>query len=243
MSLYYCTLNKTTNYKKKFEMKKTSRFILVFALISGTLALNSCKKDKDEVVKDADGNEYQIVEIGSQTWTAENLKATKLNDGTPISNVTAKTEWASLNAPGYCWYDNSADNKAGHGALYNFHAVSTGKLCPQGWHVPTDADWLALENHLGGEVVAGGKMKETGTAYWNSPNTGATNDSGFNGRGSGLRFMGGDFGEMKKYGLWWSSTTGGGGAWFRSIYFDVGTLTTQSYSTKTGLSVRCIKSN
>lgn len=130
-------------------------------------------------IADADGNTYKIIKIGDQVWTAENLRTTRYNDGTEIPLVTDYTAWTNLTTPAYAWTNNDIGNKSVYGALYNWFAVKTCKLCPSGWHVPTDAEWTILENHLGGISVAGGKMKETGTEHWFAPNTDATNESGF----------------------------------------------------------------
>ena len=126
-------------------------------------------------VNDVDGNTYNVVAIGTQVWMAENLKTTKYKNGTAIPLITDLTAWMSLTTPGYCWYD------ATYGALYNFYTLSTGSLCPTGWHIPSDAEWTTLTDYLGGETVAGGKLKETGTAHWTTPNSGATNAFGFKG--------------------------------------------------------------
>jgi len=139
-------------------------------------------------ITDIDGNVYHAVTIGTQTWMVENLKVTKLNDGTSIPNVTALTAWNNLTTPGYCWYNNDIANKKLYGALYNWYNVSTGKLCPTGWHVPSVTEWTTLINYLGGESVAGGKLKETGTTHWVTPNTGATNTSGFTALPAGIRY-------------------------------------------------------
>ena len=132
---------------------------------------SSCSKKSDSsntptatTVSDADGYVYHTVTIGAQVWMVENLKTTKYNDGTAIPLVTDSTAWAILTIPGYCWYNNDAVTyKATYGALYNWYAVNTGKLAPKGWHVPADAEWTKLITFLGGEDVAGGKMKSTGT--------------------------------------------------------------------------------
>jgi len=131
-----------------------------------------------ETVTDADGNTYNTVTIGTQVWMKENLKTTKYADGTAVANVTDNTAWTTAGAA-YAWYDNNISNKATYGALYNWYAVdpaSNGNknLCPTGWHVPSDAEWTSLTTNLGGESVAGGKLKEDGTSNWLTPNTGAT---------------------------------------------------------------------
>lgn len=158
-------------------------------------------------VTDSDGNVYNTVTIGTQVWMAENLRTTKYKDNTAIPLVTDNTAWTNLSTPGYCWYNNdAATNKSTYGALYNWYTVNTGKLCPTGWHVPTDAEWSTLTTCLGGVGVAGGKLKEAGTSHWMSPNVGATNETGFTALPSGYRYAGGTFEYNGLGGWWWSST-------------------------------------
>jgi len=158
-------------------------------------------------VTDADGNTYSTITIGTQVWMTENLKTTKYNDGTAILLVPQNYADYSSTTPGYCWYKNdAATNKNTYGALYNWYAVNTGKLCPAGWHVPTNAEWATLINYLGGEGVAGGKLKETGNTHWKSPNTGATNSSGFSALPGGEHFYDNNFFYLGDRGFWWSST-------------------------------------
>jgi hypothetical protein len=118
------------------------------------LICNSCKKEKDSpsnLVKDIDGNVYDTVTVGTQTWMVENLKTTRYNDGTAIPLVTKSVAWETLSTPGYCWYNNDESTyKAPYGALYNWYTVNTGKLCPTGWHVPGDSEWIVLIDFLGG---------------------------------------------------------------------------------------------
>jgi uncharacterized protein (TIGR02145 family) len=141
-----------------------------------------------EQVTDIDDNTYNTVFIGDQIWMAENLKVTKQNDGTDIPLVTDNTSWVDLTTPGYCWYDNDHITYANtYGALYNWYTIETSNLCPAGWHVPTSAEWTELSDYLGGNSVAGGKLKEAGTIHWNEPNTGATNESGFTALPGGYR--------------------------------------------------------
>jgi uncharacterized protein (TIGR02145 family) len=194
-------------------------------------------------VSDNDGNTYKTILIGTQTWMAENLKTTKYNDGTTIPLVTVNSAWAALITPGYCWYDNDAATyKATYGALYNWYTVNTGKLCPTGWHVPTDAEWTTLTTSLGGESVASGKLKETGITHWLSPNTGATNESGFTALPGGDRSYSGTFSHIGIYGSWWSSTEYGTYyAWFRYVYYDDGGVHRYYGYKQDGFSVRCLK--
>jgi len=139
-------------------------------------------------VTDFDGNSYSAVEIGDQIWMAENLKTTKYQNGTDIPSVTGASNWILLATPAYCWYIDDISFKDVHGAYYNWFTVNTGKLCPVGWHVPNDNDLIILRDYLGGEEVAGGKLKEAGTSNWTSPNAGATNESGFTMLPAGFRY-------------------------------------------------------
>jgi uncharacterized protein (TIGR02145 family) len=195
-------------------------------------------------VTDADGNIYNIVPIGTQFWIKENLKTTKLNDETSIPLVTDNTAWLNLITPGYCWYNNDVTTyKDIYGALYNWYAVNTGKLCPTGWHVPTDNEWMNLIEYLGGEQIAGGKLKEVGTAHWLSPNTGATNQSNFDALPSGDRIgADGSFYSFSSYAIFWSSDQSSlSQAINRVLVFD-GTNFRIGYDNKTaGFSVRCMK--
>jgi len=191
---------------------------------------------------DIDGNVYKTVQIGTQTWMVENLKITKYRDGSAIPNVTDKNAWASLTTGAYCWYDNFTENKATYGALYNWYAVNTGNLCPTGWHVPTDTEWTTLCNYLGGESVAGGKMKETGTAHWLSPNTGATNSSNFSGLPGGCRYSNAIYNGAGVSGDWWSTTeTSSSYAWDHNLVYNGTNLGRNYYSKADGFSIRCLK--
>lgn len=145
------------------------------------------------LVDDVDGNIYHYVTIGTQVFLVENMRVTKLNDGTPIPFVPDDASWSSLTTPRYCWPNNIIDNKEPYGALYNYATVNTGKLCPSGWHVPNDTEGTILVNFLGSADAAGGKLKETGTLHWQTPNTGATNETGFTALPAGFRFWGGTF--------------------------------------------------
>jgi uncharacterized protein (TIGR02145 family) len=195
-------------------------------------------------VSDNDGNTYKTILIGTQTWMAENLKTTKYNDGTAIPLVTDGVAWAALITPGYCWYNNDAATyKATYGALYNWYTVNTGKLCPTGWHVPNDLEWTALTTYLGGENIAGGKLKETGTTHWLSPNTGATNETGFTALPGGFRYYDGPFYlVVGSYSIWWSSTQYDTGfAWFRDLNYDESIVGRNVRNKDHSFSVRCLK--
>jgi uncharacterized protein (TIGR02145 family) len=147
------------------------------------------KSFKTYAAVDSDGYGYYSITIGTQTWLTENLKTTLYNDGTAIPNVTDSIAWEALTTGAYCNYRNRTDSAliATHGRLYNWYAVNTGKLAIKGWHIPTHDEWKTLVDFLGGENVAGGKLKETGTIHWLAPNSGATNESGFTALPSGYR--------------------------------------------------------
>jgi uncharacterized protein (TIGR02145 family) len=193
-------------------------------------------------VQDFDANTYGVIRIGTQVWMKENLKTTHFNDGTPVSLVTGNSAWSNLTDPAYCWYGNNEANKDIYGALYNWFAVDAGNLCPTGWHVATDDDWLTLELYLGGSSPAGGELKETGTAHWASPNEGASNSSEFTALPGGWRLDNGTFEYIGNYGLWWTSTEYlSPDAWFRRIQYDQDKVFRSIKSEITGMSVRCIK--
>jgi uncharacterized protein (TIGR02145 family) len=194
-------------------------------------------------VMDSDRNYYKVVTIGTQIYMAENLKTTRYIDGTAVPFVTDKTVWNTINTPGYCWYNDASTYKDTYGALYNWYAVNTGKLCPTGWHVPTYDEWKILENYIGGST-SGYKLRETGTIHWLAPNDG-TNESGFTGLPGGWRntdpINGSLFSGLGNDGAWWSSTeysTTFVNDWYigNSIGISFGYDNKQN-----GLSVRCLK--
>jgi len=194
-------------------------------------------------VVDIEGNTYRTVVIGTMEWMAENLRTTKLNDGTPISFVPDASGWNSstFTYPGYCWYNNDS---VSYGALYNWYSVNTGKLCPAGWHVPSDDEWSATTDFLGGKDVAGGKLKEKGLSHWFSPNAGATNESGFTALPGGYRYPIGSFNGIGRFGYWWTSTSfSEGEAYYRSMSNSYPNIDRSSSSKKSGMSVRCVKDN
>jgi len=193
-------------------------------------------------VTDIDGNVYHTVTIGTQVWMVENLKTTKYHDGTSIPNVTDNNAWSNLTTGAYCDYNNTPSNSATYGKLYNWYAVNTGKLCPTGWHVATDAEWTTLTNSLGGGSIAGGKLKETGITHWNSPNTGATNKTGFTALPGGGRDSDGTFFNVGDGGYWWSATEGdAASAWYRLMTYNGSTVYRGGSHKELGFSVRCVR--
>jgi uncharacterized protein (TIGR02145 family) len=213
--------------------------ILIVELIIFNLAFTNSAKSQ---VSDFDGNCYKTVKIGTQTWMAENLKTTKFNDSTSIPLVSDNDTWIILSTPAYCWYNNDTIYKNLYGALYNGYAVNTDKLCPLDWHVSTDADWAKLIEILGGENVAGGKLKELGTTYWREPNSGATNESGFTALPGGTRYTNGLFFTIRKIGYWWSFTgLNALNGWYWSLSSTNRTVNRNYSESTNGFSVRCVK--
>jgi uncharacterized protein (TIGR02145 family) len=198
---------------------------------------------KPYTAEDFDGNVYHGIAFGNQIWMKENLRTTKYNDGTPIPLVTDDKTWNVLTSPAYCWYNNDLRaNKFEYGALYNWYTVNTNKLCPLGWHAPNNNEWQTMIAFLGGESVAGGKLKEIGTTHWREPNMGATNDWSFSALPSGLRY--GIFSEIGRTGFWWSSEESNGiKADYIRIEYDQIEIHLADDIKQFGFSVRCVKNS
>jgi uncharacterized protein (TIGR02145 family) len=174
----------------------------------------------------------------------ENLDVLTYRNGDTIPQVTDPTEWAALTTGAWCYYNNDPANGAIYGKLYNWYAVNDARgLAPQGWHIPTDEEWTTLSTKLGGEEVAGGKMKTTGTTLWTTPNTDATNSSGFAGLPGGYRFSFGSFNDVGYFGNWWSATEYNlySGAWCRTLKYYHGSLRIDNFNKAHGFSVRCLR--
>jgi uncharacterized protein (TIGR02145 family) len=193
-------------------------------------------------VQDQSGNFYNTVAIGTQIWFKENLRTKKYRSGALIP-VKTNTDTSSLVGQMYYYTNDSLTNYSVYGALYNWKATqSSDSLCPVGYHVPTDAEWTTLTTFLGGESVSGGKMKSTGTTYWNSPNTSATNETGFSSFPNGARNSNGSFSNINIYAFLWSSTEYDNvNAWLRLVYNASSNVTRVDTSKTVGSSVRCLK--
>jgi len=194
---------------------------------------------------DADNNNYSIVQIGTQTWMAENL-----NVGVRINGSQSQINNGIIEK--YCFLDLEAYCDI-YGGLYQWnemmqYVITPGVqgICPPGWHIPTDEEWTIVTDYLGGGQVAGGKMKSTGTnmygtGLWGSPNTGATNESGFTAFPAGTCYGYGTFGYLGIYGYWWSSTeSSANGAWYRFMYMSSSSALRSSHGKPLGNSVRCL---
>ncbi|MEO8587750.1 MAG: fibrobacter succinogenes major paralogous domain-containing protein [Flavobacteriales bacterium] len=238
----------------------------------GLLSLPGCQKDDQpptqqtivlhidtvlvppNAVADVSGNIYSTIHIGSQRWMAGNLRTSHYSNGDPIPYVPDGTEWTSLTTGAWSNYDCDAAYDVLYGKLYNWYTVSDSRnVCPAGWHVPTDADWMEMEQVLGVTVSdldntgsrgvaanAGGQMKADG--LWNSPNTGATDSSGYSAFPSGQRSLGGIFNNIGTKGHWWSiSEYDTDMGWLRELsYNNAGIYRLYNYKTL-GLSIRCVE--
>jgi uncharacterized protein (TIGR02145 family) len=226
------------------KTKRTNFLLLFFTTAMFLVVVNGCKKDDDpspDPVTDIDGNVYKTVKIGNQIWMAENLKVSKLNDRTNITWVTVGQSWAETEDPAYCGYAKSQENADIYGGLYNWAAVNTGKLAPEGWHVATKFDWAKLIEYLGGETETPIKLKESGTVHWTSPND-ATNITGFTALPGGSRNTEGIFFGLGINATWWSATESSDS---KAYLFELSTnnvnpLQSASYK-ECGFSIRCVK--
>lgn len=215
---------------------------------------NSAGPDNSNTVTDIDGNVYQTIQIGDQIWMAENLRVMHYRNGDSIPNVTDATAWGNLTAGGWSIYNHDLDYVADYGFLYNWYAVDDSRdIAPVGWHVPSDSEWMALEMYLGmSEAQAGGsgwrgtdeggKLRETGADHWNAPNTGATDEFGFDARPGGMRHMNGLFQAIGTDDYFWtSSTIGPDQGWLRSLCYSNTLIYRENNNWRYGLSVRCVK--
>jgi uncharacterized protein (TIGR02145 family) len=244
----------TTYYVKAYA---TNEFGIGYGQEIAVATLSLSFNCGNSILKDIDGNSYNTIQIGNQCWMKENLKVSKYRDGTVIpldesggtTGIGTGQTWSSIKAGARTLYEHSPSNLATYGYLYNWYSVVDSKgLCPNGWHVPSDSEWTTLTNYLGGESVAGGKMKSTGTTYWNSPNTGTTNESGFSALPGGIRFSDGSFFNIRDFAFFWSATEYNRlHAWYRSLGVSGdnvrrGSVMSDIFDGKlVGSSVRCLR--
>ncbi len=196
-------------------------------------------------VTDIEGNEYRTITIGNQTWMARNLKVTKYRDGNPLKLIADSTAWSGMKSAAYCWYKNDESTfKDEYGALYNAYSVYNGKLCPTGWHVPGEDEWAVLAASTGGDILAGGNLKEAGTSHWVRPNTGATDLYKFTGLPGGLRYSDGVYRDLGFGAYWWTSTPASEERGiFTMAYYQDSILFRFNTVKQLGFSVRCVKDN
>lgn len=205
---------------------------------------NTIVTSPGDPISDVNGNVYQTIKIGTQTWMAENLRATKFRNNGYIMEVQNNADWSGTNyltQPKYCKYNNRADSASTYGLLYDgMTAYSANNIAPTGWRLPTEDDWNTLVTYLGGATVAGGKMKEIGFVHWLQPNTDADNVSGFKALGAGYRFVNGTFSAILGQTTWWVGNTAGNGL-IRTIYYNGKSIDSGNCVKQFGFSIRCIK--
>lgn len=205
-------------------------------------------------ITDIDGNVYQTIKIGDQWWMAENLKVIHYRNGDPIPHATEGAPWSELSTGAYCEYGNDPANVETYGRLYNWHAVNDSRnIAPDGWHVPSDAEWKQLEMYLGMNQAEadcsgwrgtdeGGKLKEVGTTHWSSPNEGASDERDFTALPGGCRFHSGPFSDITYIAYFWSSTEFESGlAWYRALVTYSSAVRRLADYRQGGLSVRCVR--
>jgi uncharacterized protein (TIGR02145 family) len=193
-------------------------------------------------VVDIDGNYYDTVHIGNQIWFKQNINTTRYRNGGSIPYVLGNSDWQALTTGAWSNYNHDDANNPIYGKLYNCYSTLGDTLCPTGWGVPTDAEWTILTDYLGGESVAGGKMKSVGTAYWNDPNTGATNESGFSALPGGYRDYNGSFSNIRVSAVFWSAAENVGlNAWYPYLNNYNGIVDRIFSSKSVGASVRCLR--
>lgn len=226
----------------------TTKIKTGFAALLVLLAI-SCKKESmiqssvktNESVNNSVSTDVSagIVKIGTQIWMKKDLATSTYRNGDKIPYIKNPSQWANLTTGAWCYYNNDPRN----GKLYNWYAVNDARgLAPAGWHVPSDVEWTTLTMYLGGITVAGGKMKETGTAHWQAPNADATNSSGFTALPGGTRYYLGSFFDAGGYGYWWSSTeAASNAAYYRYLTYFYGTISAGTDYKTNGFSVRCLK--
>ncbi|HBC78159.1 MAG TPA: hypothetical protein DEO60_14980 [Bacteroidales bacterium] len=234
-------------------MKSLTRISFIYLTITGLILIQmvGCKKDDPITVTDIEGNTYFATTIGSQIWMTENLKTTRFNDKSTITLVPSNSTWISTTRPSYCWFSNDTLNKALYGAIYNYYAVQSGKLCPFGWHVPTNDEFKALEKSLGMTQVEADSMGWRGTDQgkkmksrtgWKDNGNG-TNRSGFNGLAGGYRYgVDGGFNDLGAVSYWWTSTKKSATlGLYRRLDYDKSQVYAEGVKLQAGKYVRCVK--
>lgn len=232
-----------TPYGSPVWVQGTAQTITLSGGTKNIGALQVCSNTPGGTVSDIDGNSYATVQIGNQEWMAENLKTTRYANGDVIPKVSDPTQWSALTTGAWVHFNDNSQYENPYGKLYNWYAASDPRnVCPAGWHVPTDAEWDTLVTFLGGYQVAGGKMKVPGTAFWQSPNTGATNESGFSALPGGTRGSSGAFYSLGDLGVWWSSSADSSTlAWSRGLNYGNANVGGNNYYKEGGFSVRCVR--
>ncbi|MEI7597296.1 MAG: fibrobacter succinogenes major paralogous domain-containing protein [Bacteroidota bacterium] len=236
-------------------MKKRNWYSTIIVLNLVLLIIVGCKKEEDKApvplpsatpaattVTDVDGNVYHTITIGTQTWMVENLKVTHYRNGDPINHLSDPALWTTTKTGAYCNYENLGTNGEIYGRLYNWYALVEGPvIAPTGWHIPTNAEWQILVDYLGGVNAAGGKLKEEGLTHWQTPNTSATNQSGFAALPSGVIAMDLFIQQGSFCNFWTVTESDETYAWRWSLNYCDANADNGEFGKVIGCSVRCIK--
>lgn len=230
------------------------RILILIAIIYQSLNLlysqNNHNLQKDSYAYDIDGNMYDLVKIGNQIWFGENLKVTRYNDGEAINIITNDTLWSNDMIPAMCWHNNDSNLADKYGGYYNWYVVSSGKLCPSGWHVPGRNEWDTLIEFLGGAANNSGKLKAHDD--WKKfMDIEISNEYKFSGIPAGNRYLNGKFVNTSLKAYWWSSTALGvkivdlsaERAWGFSLEYGTNHILSHYHEKGNGFSIRCIKDN
>jgi uncharacterized protein (TIGR02145 family) len=202
-------------------------------------------KTYTDTLTDIDDIVYKTMTIGTQEWMAENLKTTKYRNGDLIpTTIPATLDISGENSPNYQWAcEGNESYAAEYGRFYTWYAVTDSRnVCPTGWHIPTDEEWNTLTTFLGGEEVAGGKLKEIGTSHWTTPNTGASDETSFTALPTGFRDVSRTFDNFGTFGGWWSATESTSTfAYSRYVSYNSAKIFWENISKLDGVGVRCLK--
>lgn len=222
----------------------TNSSLIRYTISLFSLFVISACKNVPSNVKDIDGNVYKTVKIGKQIWMAENLRVTNYRNGDPIFNISDNIQWSIAKTGAYCNYNNNDSLGNIYGGLYNWHAIIDSRnIAPKGWHIPSSEEMQELINYLGGESVAGGRMKEKGTSKWLWPNTGASNISGFCAIPGGYRLnTEGSFHTLESNCYLWTTTESYEiYSWSKQVFYSLADENPELDFLTYGFSVRCIK--
>jgi len=215
----------------------SSLFLMILTLIS--FSQISGKINPSEKLSDIDGNSYVIIRIGLQTWMSENLKVTRFNNGDAIPLISDSQSWFDSKSPGYCWYNNDgARYKASSGALYNWYAVGTGRLCPAGWHLPDDTDWNILSEYISSKIINADEKEKS--IQMNTPDAERIYGNMFDIIAGGVRIGNGSF-SLAGFNYWWSASESDTRGTIRYMYSDKISIAADRYGKNYGFSVRCLK--
>jgi uncharacterized protein (TIGR02145 family) len=249
VSGWYTETHTSAFYKYYFETNSCNTYKVAWGSLGYTIIPMTTSGGGGGIVTNPgagvsfNGYNYSSIVLGNgQEWMAENLRTTAYANGDPIPNVTGNAQWQNLTTGAWSHYNNDNQYENPYGKLYNWYTVADARnVCPTGWHVPTDAEYTLLTDYLGGEIAAIGKMKSTGTQYWISQNTDATNESGFSGLPGGFRSNDG-FHFVGNYGFWWSSTEDDTyDAWSRFLFYGNSNEIRTNGGKGLGLCVRCLR--